>query len=218
MKNLLCISISVSALALMASGCTDSPPAQASSEFDISDQPTVIQDPNPVAASRGGGGGRRGGPLVMRADVQAELGLSEEQVTEIAGLLEDSEGQEPGDGGSALDEVLSDEQSSRLRELSLQRAGLRALAQSEVAEKLGLSADQSAKIEAAIEAGRPQRGAGGFDREAFMKLREEMTEKIMDVLTNAQEAKWEAMLGEPFEFQRQQRRDGAGTGASLTQL
>ena len=150
----------------------------------------------------------------MREDVQAELGLSEEQIVEIAGLMRESEGQEPGDGASSWEDVMDDGQRARYRELSLQRAGLRALVQDDVAEELGLSDDQITAIEDAIEAGRPQRGEGGFDRDAFIKLRNEMNEKIMDVLTDAQKAKWEEMLGEKFEFQ-QQRRGAAGNMTPL---
>ena len=211
MKNPFYVCVSVSALALMASACTDSPPAEASSsEFDISNQPTVVQDADAMPAGGPGGGGGfggRGGPLIMREDVQAELGFSEEDVAEISGLIDEME----GDGGSEWQVVLDSGQLDRYQELSLQRSGFRALSRSEVADELGLSADQSAEIEAALEAGRPQRGEGGFDREAFMKLREEMNETILGVLTDAQEAKWEAMLGEQFEFQRQQR--GGGQGA-----
>ena len=219
MKTAIYAFISASAIALVASGCTGSPPAQASSEFDVNDQPAVMQDAEsaPVEQTAGGGfGGGRGGPLVMREDVQAELGLSEEQIVEIAGLMRESEGQEPGDGASSWEDVMDDGQRARYRELSLQRAGLRALVWDDVADELGLSDDQITAIEDALEAGRPQRGEGGFDRDAFIKLRDEMNEKIMDVLTDAQKAKWEQMLGETFEFQRQRR--GAGAAGNMTPL
>ena len=205
MKKQFYVPIFVSALALLMCACTGSPPVEASS---TSDMPIEAQ---PVGSAPAGMGGFRArGPLVMRQDVQVELGLSEGQIAEIEGLLDESEDQEPTGGESAWEDVLTDDQRARYRELSLQRAGLRALAEDDVAEELGLSPEQAATIQEAIEAARPQRGEGGFDREAFMRLREEMNEKIMDVLTDEQKAKWEEMLGDEFEFQRQQR----GTSAS----
>ena len=211
MKKQLYLPISVSALALMVAGCTSSPPAQASAPDDQAIPLASQQEnPSPAVMGGGGGGGRRGGPLVMRDDVQKELGLSDEQMAEIEGLLGESEGEAPANGASEWEDVMDGGQRARYRELSLQRAGLRALAQDDVAKELGLSTKQAAAIEEAIEAGRPQRGEGGFDRESFMKLREEMNEKIMDVLTDAQKAKWEGMLGDEFEFQRRQPGPGAG--------
>ena len=150
----------------------------------------------------------------MRSDVQKELGLSENQVAEIADLLTESEGDEPSGETASWEDVMDASQTARYRELTLQRAGLRALAQDDVAKELGLSDDQVTAIDEAIEAARPPQGEGGFDREAFMKLRDEMNDKIMDVLTDEQEAQWEDMLGEKFEFQ--QRRGGLTSSPART--
>lgn len=129
--------------------------------------------------------------------------------------------------------ILKPEQQQRLRQIELQMQGPRALTQEPVAKELGLSSDQAKKIEAALQVQRPQGGGGaagtgprggggapgapgaggpggGFDREAFMKAREEANKKALAILTPAQQAQWEKMKGKPFVFQRPQGGPGGG--------
>ena len=165
----------------------------------------------------GGGGGRaafRGGPgLLTREDVQVELSLSEEQISAIDEAMPEGGDQRDRaaaqamrvETDSAMELILSGDQFQRYQEISLQREGLRALARPSIAEKLGLSDDQIATIDDAIEAARPTGGQEGFDRDAFLALQEEMNETILGVLTDEQAADWEAMLGEDFELARGQR-------------
>lgn len=130
--------------------------------------------------------------------------------------------------------ILTPAQQLRIKEIELQMQGARALTREPVAKELGLSADQVKKIETALEAGRPQggpgagagggapggggpgAGGGGFDREAFMKAREEANKKALAVLTAAQKVKWAKMIGKPFVFQRPEGGPGGGGNRSIT--
>ena len=164
----------------------------------------------------GGVGGRgfraRSGPVILgREDVQGELGLSEEQIGHLDEILGSDD--EPAQIEEHLVDVLDDDQIARYPQINLQREGAGALVKEEIAAEIGLSDDQVSAIEEAIEAGRPQRGESGFEREAITKLREEMDAKIDEILTDAQKAKWEEMLGEPFEFARRQ---GSGAASQAT--
>lgn len=123
----------------------------------------------------------------------------------------------------ALKAILNDQQFARYNELRLQRQGVMALTRSEVADKLGLTADQKAKLDelrpnrggpgaggpGGPGAGRPNRdnaGQGGQrpDFQALMaearERREKQEAEILAVLTPEQKAQWETMLGKKFEF------------------
>lgn len=183
----------------------------------------------------GGGGGRRGGLafLLRNEQIQTELKLTEDQIKKIEAAtpegLRDMEPEARDKAVAKMQEdikaVLTPAQNRRVREISLQMQGPRALTQPDVAKELGLSAAQVAEIEKAIEIPRPeggqgapqpggagaQPGGGGFDREAFAKAREEANKKALAVLTADQKKKWEAMLGKKFELQMRQ---GGGGGNS----
>ncbi|MCB8932981.1 MAG: hypothetical protein M9921_08000 [Fimbriimonadaceae bacterium] len=195
---------------------------------------------------RGGGRGFNVGMMLRNEQFQKELKLTDDQVKKIEAALP-QQGQ--GGGGQQMspeerakqraeiqakvEAILKPEQTQRLREIELQMQGPRALTRDNVAKDLGLSADQTKKIEAALQVPRPQGGGGaagaaprgggaapgapgaggpggGFDREAFMKAREEANKKALAILTPAQKAKWEKMLGKPFVFQRPQGGPGGG--------
>ncbi len=104
--------------------------------------------------------------------------------------------------------ILDEKQNERFGQLRLQRTGISALAQDDVASKLGLSGEQREEVAKIIQAGRPM-GFGGFGgseeerRAAFEKMqkaREKSQSDLMAVLTPEQKAKWEGMLGKKFEF------------------
>lgn len=194
---------------------------------------------------RGGGRGFNVGFMLRNEQFKKELNLTDDQVKQIEAALP-----QQGQGGGQqispeerqkqreaiqkkIDAILKPGQKSRLHEIELQMQGPRALTRDEVAKALGLSEDQSKKIEAALQVPRPSGGpggpgaapggpgrqgggqpgaggpGGGFDREAFMKAREEANKKALAILTADQKAKWDKMLGKPFEFQRPQ---GGGPG------
>lgn len=107
-----------------------------------------------------------------------------------------------------LGKILKKEQSERLGQLRLQREGLGAFNRPEVAEELGLTEAQLAKMRKIREDARPQ---GGFSpdmseeerREFFanmQKQREKADADVLGVLTAAQKEKWTEMKGKEFKF------------------
>jgi hypothetical protein len=113
-------------------------------------------------------------------------------------------------------EVLDAKQMARLKQLGIQRAGTRALAQKEVQDELKLSADQKSKIQQTLttegEARRALFQNGGFDfqnatpeqRQEFGRKMQEISAatdpKLLAVLTDAQKKQFEGMKGAAFKF------------------
>ena len=115
--------------------------------------------------------------------------------------------------------ILEPKQIERLNQLVLQRTGAAALERQEVADKLGLTADQKDKIRKIREASRPERGA--FDRNASreeqQKAAAEARERrakadadVLAVLTPQQKETWEKLLGKKFDFPQPQGRGRPG--------
>jgi hypothetical protein len=139
----------------------------------------------------------------------------QEQMPEVMKMIEEK-GKEIQD---KVDEILKDEQKSRLKELSLQARGAAGLEDEEVAAALELTDEHKKKlaeireegnaaIQEALQNMRAGGGAQGEIREKMGKLREELGEKAMAVLTEAQREKLDKMKGAKFEFPRQ--RGGGG--------
>jgi Spy/CpxP family protein refolding chaperone len=136
-----------------------------------------------------GGGGSAG--LLMMAEVQKELGVTDDQKEKVTKALEGLRPQ-PGQGGggnfremteeqrakameefrkqadernkkveAALKEVLTADQQKRLSELRVQREGVAGLSRGEIAEKLELTDEQKGKLRELAEAARPNFGQGG---------------------------------------------------------
>lgn len=107
--------------------------------------------------------------------------------------------------------VLSEAQFKRLKEIVLQQSGPSALARRDVADQLGLTEEQSAKIREILESNRPERPdfQGGRPdpsemdemRERMEAQREKLNKKLLAVLTEGQKSKWQAMLGKPFKLE-----------------
>lgn len=112
-----------------------------------------------------------------------------------------------------IKQILDANQYERYQQISLQQEGPAAFARKEVADALGLSEAQRNQVRSILDAQRQaqqemfQGGGGGGDRQAMMeamqKLREETNKKLLAVLTKEQSDKWTAMLGKPFQIQRQ---------------
>jgi len=117
-----------------------------------------------------------------------------------------------------LGDILLKHQMERLEELRIQRTGIGALSDPAVIEKLDISKDQQAKIQAVQEGiqtkmREARSGGGGFNREQFQKLREDSDKEILAVLDSSQQKTFEKMKGETFEFpQRQSGGRGQGGG------
>lgn len=175
------------------------------------------------------GGGGAGGmlTLAMRDDVRKEIGLTDEQASKLREKLREIMPQPSANGErpnvnpeelakkaeAAAKSVLTAAQLKRLGELQLQREGATAMARKEVADKVGLPEATRAKIESMVsqhnERIRQQFGERPASQEEAQKRAEEMRKgreklrsDILALLTQEQKAKWEALLGKPFEFQQ----------------
>lgn len=190
---------------------------------------------------RGGFGGRGGGSLLSIPEVQKELKIEQAQL-ELLNSLNQQRGSfdreafrnmTPEQRSEAfakmraerekkVAEILDAKQVARLKQLELQREGVRALDRDDVANQLKLSADQKQKIDAALAAEREAmrsafQGFRGQDgqrpsAEQIQAARQKMTEmrtatetKINAVLTDAQKSQWKTMQGAPFTFPERQR-------------
>jgi len=136
---------------------------------------------------------------------RAEIGKKMEKVTAKVSKKEKEE----------IGEILLKPQLERLEELRIQRAGVGALSDPAVIEKLAISKDQQAKIQDAQEKVQAEMraafsgGGANFDREKFQKLREDSDKQILAVLDESQQKKFEELKGKPFEFPQRQ---GGGRG------
>ncbi len=109
-----------------------------------------------------------------------------------------------------LEQLLLPNQFERLEQIALQVQGARALVNPEVAEKLGLSGDVTAKmskeIETSTEKSREMVRAAmqdrNFDgiREKTQAAQKELDEKLVSHLSSDQKAKYEEMKGPAFEM------------------
>jgi len=130
-----------------------------------------------------------------------------------------------------IGEVLTDDQNVRGREIRIQMEGVRSLARDDVQEELDLTEEQKTQLEAVGEKVREQfeelgqaaRSGDAESREGLREKFEELGQRVeraaMHILTDEQEAKFEEMKGEPFEFQRSesgQRRPGSQGGQGGT--
>lgn len=109
-----------------------------------------------------------------------------------------------------IDEILLPHQSKRLSQLVMQRrlrGGVSsAFGNEELAAQLGITADQREKLqEKAAEADEAFRAK-------VAKLREEMQADLLKVLSPAQQANYQALIGDPFEFAADERGQGGFGG------
>jgi hypothetical protein len=123
------------------------------------------------------------------------------------------------EGEAKVKEVLLPHQQKRLEQLSNQfrvRGGAgRALSGDRLAEELSLSDEQKEKIRAKAEQ------LGEQMRQKIAELQKQSQEELLKELTPAQQQKWKEMMGDPFEFQRDepgqfgpQGRGGFGQGGA----
>jgi Spy/CpxP family protein refolding chaperone len=179
---------------------------------------------------RGGFGGGFGGGVVFLLDqksVQDELKLSDEQIKKVKALSEKQRESFRGQRGQrgqrdeetrkkmeearraadkTVAEILKPEQLKRVKQISLQQQGARALSNPEVESALKLTDAQISKIKSIQEetrTARGQRGQRGQRDEAARKKLEEArkatNDKLMNVLTDEQKAKWKELTGAPFK-------------------
>lgn len=186
----------------------------------------------------GGRGGFGGGTLFLltQKSVQEELKLSDEQITKVKELQEKQRGsfqglrdlsqeerqkkmQESAQAQQkALAEVLKPGQLKRVKQISLQQQGARALMNPEVAKELKITDDQKEKIRDIQTKSREELRDLGRDegaREKRQELTKKTNEKVLGVLTADQKAKLKEMQGTPFtgKIERPQFPGRGGAGA-----
>jgi Spy/CpxP family protein refolding chaperone len=201
--------------------------------------PALAQRPR--QPGRRGGFGR--GVALMMPQVQDELKLSASQkeaiqkvAQEVTGKYRDEmqKARESRDfaklreigqkSTAALNKALSSvkkdlkpQQKKRLHQIELQMMGTRAYLQPDVQKALALKPAQKKTIKGTLDGLAKEQQkllAGGFNREAFAKLREmrqDADKKIDATLTSEQKDKFKELTGKPFEIRRRPggRRPGA---------
>ena len=110
---------------------------------------------------------------------------------------------------SRVKKVLKPEQFDRLRQIELQqevsrRGSSEALSQGRVAEELGITDEQREQLQA--KAAEVQQKLN----EKIQQLRADAREEILGVLTAEQRAKYDALVGKPFEMPQRDFRRGGG--------
>ena len=143
-------------------------------------------------------------------------GASEEERQEMFDKLRSSR----EDAEKGLAKILMPKQMERLKQIQVQqqargRGGL-SITNSEIAQELGLSQAEIAKLEAKAEQLQEEM------RTKVAELRKQADDELVKMLTPEQQAKWKKMVGEPFEmvverggpgsFQGGQRGQGAPGG------
>ncbi|MCA9074554.1 MAG: hypothetical protein KDA93_05940 [Planctomycetaceae bacterium] len=96
--------------------------------------------------------------------------------------------------------ILNEQQVTRLQQVSLQRQGLRAIGEAEVADSIGLSDEQKSQVAELLEQRDDARREIGFraSREDREKFDEEWNAKLAAVLTPQQQQTWQQRLGPPL--------------------
>ncbi|MDW8051920.1 MAG: Spy/CpxP family protein refolding chaperone [Armatimonadota bacterium] len=187
------------------------------------------QQPRPEREGFGFGGrmGRWGmaAMLLERADVQRELNLTEQQKAQLRQMREalraareELRNLPPEERRQRMQElrqkydpvnVLTEAQRKRLRELELQAMGPMAFLNPEVADALKLTQEQRARLRAIanefFNQMRQQFQAGGFGQgqvaQQLRQAREQVEQRMLQVLTPQQLQQWQQMQGKPFQFE-----------------
>lgn len=201
-------------------------------------------------AGGGPGGGDPISGLLRSKEVREELKITDEQMEAIKKLSQASRPKRPeglnfremseedrsaffkkmqkeqaeriAEMKEQLEEVLLPQQIERAEQIALQVQGARALSQSDVAEKLGITEQQQQELKEvrdSLQDGMREKMREMFSggdrngmREKMMEIRKEMEEKVLGVLTSDQKAKFEEMKGDPFEMPERVGRGGGRGG------
>ena len=99
-----------------------------------------------------------------------------------------------------LEVVLEPEQLKRLKQLQLQREGLRALDRNDFQEQLSLEETQLQEIQKLLKEGRKRIQDSGDDRKAAQQHRQQLETDILELLNENQKEKWLAMKGKTYRF------------------
>ena len=155
-----------------------------------------------------------------RPDMSNFRNLKEEERQELFKKMQEKRETAHAAIREQLEEVLLPGQLERLSQLSIQQQGARALASSEVVEKLGITDEQKKQL---VEVrGKVQKlmrermqeifSSGDREgiREKMAEIRTEMEEEVMGVLTSEQRTKFDALKGEAFDMPKPDWRGRGG--------
>lgn len=190
--------------------------------------------PGGPGAFGGGFGGGFGGlaDVLRRQDVRKDLELLDDQVAQLEKLAEGRR-EQMRELFSGLRDVPQEERGAKMRELvqkaqkdleadvgkillphqmkrakqlvtQMQMRGGRGMLSEPIAQDLALTDAQKEQLQAK---------SAQLEEEARKKLAElraQSQNELLKVLTPAQQAKWKEMVGEPFEFQREEQPRPAG--------
>lgn len=168
-----------------------------------------------------GGGAGIGGMLLNRADVQRELNLTDQQKAKINEMqqaqrvaMQELRNLPPEERRQRMQEirqkndpttVLNENQKKRLKELELQWLGPMALMNPETAREVGLTDEQRSKIQGLLmeqmQQMRERFQGGGQPGANLEQARQQLENRILEILTPAQRQKWQQMQGKPFQFE-----------------
>ncbi len=164
--------------------------------------------------------------VLRRGDVRRELELLDDQVAQLQKLAE-GRGERMREAFAGLRDVPADQRREKTRELfqtfqqdqeaeigkillphqmkrarqletQLRMQGGRGILSDQVAQDLALSEEQKEKLRA--KAGQLQEEV----RKKLAEMRAQAQEEMLQLLTPEQQAKWKDLVGEPFEFQREE--------------
>jgi Spy/CpxP family protein refolding chaperone len=176
----------------------------------------ILSSTEALAQSQTAGGGAS--PVINGMTIeqlQKELKLTDEQKTRLVQLAMVRSGNHEATE-KRLTVILKPEQLERLKQIQMQFDTASAIVKADVAKELGLTAEQRSKIaavskqtkEKALKELRGAKGAKGAAKagdqkakfaEAQEKVRKEINEKVIEILTQEQRAKFEKMQGEKIE-------------------
>ena len=146
---------------------------------------------------RGGGAGATDPAALLRSEgVRKELKLTDEQLAKV-----------PDAVLKALAEVLNPDQMKRLKEITLQVRGYKALTDAKVQTALKMTDEQKDSVKTIVADSDKEMkelfsgGGGKGNFEKVLTLRKEAQEKAMGVLNADQKKSWKEMTGEEFKME-----------------
>lgn len=166
-------------------------------------------------------------------EVQKHIGVTEAQLKKIEEWEPTRpnmpEGQQPdpqqfmemqrkvqAERDSFLKSTLGNAKFERMQQLELQLAGASAMMRPDIAEKIGITEAQQQKMVqaamSAMEAFRPKEGEQPAmpTPEQMQAASKKLNDAILGQLSATQKQKWDAMLGEPFDFPAEVQNMGMG--------
>lgn len=162
----------------------------------------------------------------MREAFSGMRDLNEEQRRERMEELRKKAQEREAELAKKIEGILLPHQLKRLKEISVQVQGIRALNSAEVAKELGITDDQKAKMESIrrevtdqfakmreeMQDLSPEQRRERFREmgEKFRETQQQVEEKILNVLTPEQKEKFEALKGKKIDIDMRQMMGGPG--------